>query len=151
MKVISIKSYRRQSNPEERMVGPIRAANRPGEPPTSERLFAAHIVAHNAEMVARAPQGIPRLKTTSDSLYLLTRRDAIHFTPKSRPSERPHRTRRYGNAIRAKKNGRQKQKTEDKDEDERTRTCMLHLVTSRGVIPAWVKPQARAPPSMHFA
>ena len=30
-------------------------------------------------------------------------------------------------------------------------TCMLHLATSRGVIPAWVIPQARTPPSMHLA
>lgn len=31
------------------------------------------------------------------------------------------------------------------------RTCMLHFATSRGVIPAWVIPQARTPPSMHLA
>ena len=30
-------------------------------------------------------------------------------------------------------------------------TCMLHLATSRGVIPAWVRPHARTPPSMHLA
>ena len=30
-------------------------------------------------------------------------------------------------------------------------TCMLHLATSSGVIPAWVRPHARTPPSMHFA
>ena len=30
------------------------------------------------------------------------------------------------------------------------RTCMLHLVTSTGVIPAWVVPQAKTPPSKHL-
>ena len=29
-------------------------------------------------------------------------------------------------------------------------TCMLHLVTSSGVIPAWVVPQAKTPPSTHL-
>jgi hypothetical protein len=29
-------------------------------------------------------------------------------------------------------------------------TCMLHLATSRGVIPAWVVPQAKTPPRRHF-
>jgi hypothetical protein len=29
-------------------------------------------------------------------------------------------------------------------------TCILHFATSRGVMPAWVKPQARTPPSMHL-
>jgi hypothetical protein len=30
-------------------------------------------------------------------------------------------------------------------------TCMLHFATSRGVIPACVTPQAKAPPSIHLA
>ena len=43
------------------------------------------------------------------------------------------------------------QRKQEPGKIRRRHTCMLHFVTSRGVIPAWVKPQARAPPSMHLA
>ena len=64
----------------------------------------------------------------------------------------------YGWRSRAKSTGcmdgsstRTEGRNNEAKERNSQRTCMLHFVTSRGVIPAWVTPHARAPPSMHFA
>ena len=51
--------------------------------------------------------------------------------------------------LRRAKKGDRSRPTRNLDSGE-ARTCMLHLVTSRGVIPAWVVPQAKIPPNKHL-